>query len=296
MTFAAAISARDACPSGPDGRCKYETLGSFEDKSGKVGDVEVLRCRYCGIGITMPPLPDVAFLYENRGSQDFQPGTSGLAHFIKTVAFRRQAKALLRDTGVRPARVLDYGCGSGLFTRCLGDVLEGGSVTGSDFHESAPPDLSDRPYVPMNGLKELEGTFDLVLAMHVLEHDDDAAGLLNKIARMARPGGLVVIEVPNIDCFWTGLLGKAWDAWYLPFHRTHFSRASLEALVSRSGLQAVRTIDACVPTMGRSIANAFGVANSLPFLLAGIGLHPLQWIGEKLSRRPSAIRIVARRP
>jgi SAM-dependent methyltransferase len=295
MTFAAPVSPRDACPTAADGRCEYDNLGIFDDKSGKVGEVTVLRCRHCGIGITMPPIPDVAFLYEDRGSQDFQPQTSDLAHLIKTIAFRRQARGLLRHAGVRPSRVLDFGCGSGLFTRRLGDVLEDAAVTGSDFHPVPPADLSGRSYIPMNRLQEVEGSFDLVLAMHVLEHDDDVAGLLRKISRMAKPGGTVVIEVPNIDCFWTALLGKAWDAWYLPFHRTHFSRASLEGTVRRGGLEIVRTIDACVPTMGRSLANAFGARNGLSFLLAGIALHPVQWLGEKLSGRPSALRIVARR-
>jgi SAM-dependent methyltransferase len=296
MNIAATTPTRDACADSPGGRCEYDSLGSFEDKSGKVGDVEVLRCRHCGIGITMPPIADVAFLYESRESQDFQPQTSGLAHLIKTVAFRHQARSLLRDADVRPSRVLDFGCGSGLFTRCLGDVLKGALVTGSDFHPVPPADLADRSYVPMSQLQEVEGSFDLVLAMHVLEHDDDVHGLLRKIARMTRPGGTVVIEVPNIDCFWTEIVGKTWDAWYLPFHRTHFSRPSLEAAAERAGLQLVRTIDACVPTMGRSISNAFGASNGLLFLLAGIALHPVQWLGEKLSRRPSAIQIIARRP
>jgi SAM-dependent methyltransferase len=295
MISASTMSSREACPSGPQGRCEYEPLGTFDDKSGKVGPVEVVRCRHCGIGVTKPPLADVAFLYEGRESQDFQPGTSGLAHFIKKIAFRRQARALLQAIPQRPMRVLDYGCGSGLFTRCLDDVLGGGAVTGSDFHDDPPADLADRTYVPLNRLEKLEGTFDLVLAMHVLEHDDDAAGLLDRIARMARPGGYVVIEVPNIDCVWTALVGKAWDAWYIPFHRTHFSEASLEGLVKRGGLQIARIVDSCVPSMGRSLANAFGATNSLPFLLAGIVLHPIQLIGEKLSGRPSAIRIVARR-
>lgn len=295
MNVAASLTPRDTCSVADDGRCDFASLGCFEDKSGRVGDVQVLQCRHCRIGITTPPLPDVAFLYEGRESQDFQPETSGLAHAIKKAAFHRQALALLKDVGDRPASVLDYGCGSGLFTRCLDDILGKGSVTGSDFHDAPPPDLADRAYIPMAGLKTFEGSFDLVLAMHVLEHDDDAAGLLGRIVRLARPGGTIVLEVPNIDCFWTGLLGKAWDAWYLPFHRTHFSKASLRGLIERSGLQIVREVDACVPTMGRSLANAVGAKNSLPFLLAGIALHPVQWLGEKLSRRPSALRFVTRR-
>ena len=56
MNIAATMSARDACPAG--GRCEYDSLGSFEDKSGKVGDVEVLRCRHCGIATHWTPLSD----------------------------------------------------------------------------------------------------------------------------------------------------------------------------------------------------------------------------------------------
>lgn len=295
MNVVATMQMRDACPAAPRGRCAYDNLGSFEDKSRKVGNVEVLRCRHCGIGITSPSLPDVGFLYDGRKSQDFQPQTSGLAHRIKTIAFRRQARALLNDVGTRPARVLDFGCGSGLFTRCLDDVLGGGAVTGSDFHREPPVELENRRYVPLDQLEECQGTFDLVIAMHVLEHDDDAAGLLDRIARMARPGGLIVVEVPNIDCLWAAIIGRSWDSWYLPFHRTHFSNRSLQGLLRRGGLEIVDMADVCLPTMGRTLANALGAENSLPFLIAGILLHPIQWIGERVSRRSSALRIVARR-
>ena len=47
--------------------------------------------------------------------------------------------------------------------------------------------------------------------------------------------------------------------------------------------------------MGRSVANLVGARNSLPFLLAGAALHPVQLAGEKLSGRPSALRVIARR-
>lgn len=283
------------CPAAADGMCDFELLGSFNDKSGKVGAVSVLRCRLCRIGVSMPPLPDVAFLYEGRESQDFQPDSRGLGHAIKTLAFRRQAKALLRQLRFKPSYVLDFGCGSGLFTRCLDDLLPGATVAGSDFHDAPPNELSDRHYLPLGKLDAERGRFDLVLAMHVLEHDDDVRGLLQRIISLIRAGGTVVVEVPNIECVWSRLIGTAWDAWYLPFHRTHFSRASLVALLEQQGLSIVEEKAICLPTMGRSLANLLGRRNSLIFLLAGIALHPLQWLGEKLTGRPSAIRLVARR-
>jgi len=284
------------CPVDPAQACDFESLGSFADKSGKVGPVSVLRCRRCGVGISMPRLPDVAFLYDGRESQDFQPDARGLAHRIKQIAFRRQARTLLRHVGARPGRVLDFGCGSGQFTRCLGDLLPDATVIGSDFHDGAPLDLTDRLYLPQARLAGEQGSFDLVLAMHVLEHDDDPAALLARIVAMARPGGTIVIEVPNIDCIWTRLLGQHWDAWYVPFHRSHFGRRGLRALVERGGLNIVSEHAICLPTMGRSLANLFGRRNSLFFLLAGIILHPLQWALEKATGRPSAIRLVLRRP
>lgn len=295
MTEQAIDIGRGPCASGSGEPCDLQSLGTFEDQSGKVGTVEVLQCSRCKMGVTMPPLPDVAFLYEGRESDDFQPTTGGFARSIKTIAFRRQARGLLAQLPTDPGRVLDFGCGSGLFTRCLGDILGPENVTGSDFHSEPPAELADRQYLPIDNLSEHAGTFDTVMAMHVLEHDDDALGLLKRIARMAKPGGTVIFETPNIDCVWTGLLGEAWDAWYLPFHRTHFSPASLRGLVQRGGLEVVSMHNVTVPTMGRSLANAIGAPNSLPFLLAGIALHPVQLLGEKLTGRPSALRVIARR-
>ncbi|MEY2942706.1 MAG: hypothetical protein RLY97_720 [Pseudomonadota bacterium] len=243
----------------------------------------------------MPQLADVAFLYDNRASQDFQPNNAGLAYQIKQIAFRRQAQTLLVQLPDKPHDVLDFGCGSGQFTRCLGDVMLDGSVTGSDFHRDAPADLADRPYVAMANLPEHTDRFDLVLAMHVLEHDDDALGLCQRIAAMARKDGLVVLEVPNVDCCWAGIFGADWDAWYLPYHRSHFSATSLKALAENAGLEILALHPVCVPTMGRSLANMLKMRSGLVFLLAGIALHPLQWLGEKLTSRPSAWRLIARR-
>lgn len=289
------VASQRPCAQGNGEACDFAPLGRFADKSGKIGEVSVIRCTRCGIGVSMPPLADVAFLYDGRESQDFQPDARGLAHRIKDIAFRRQAHALLRQLGSAPTSVLDFGCGSGQFTRCLGELLPVSHVTGADFHPEPPGELRSQRYFSIAASAGHEGEFDLVTAFHVLEHDDDPDALLGRITALAAPGGRLVLEVPNIDCFWTRLLGSAWDAWYLPFHRTHFSRAALRALIERRGLVIEQDLDICVPTMGRSVANAFGRPNSLPFLLTGIALHPLQWLGEKLSGRPSAIRIIARK-
>ena len=290
-----------ACPARSGAPCTWRDLGAFVDRSGLVGAVRVEQCAHCGHARSLPPLADVAFLYEGRESQDFQPGAHGLAHAIKRLAFRRDAGRLLRQIGPAPSTLrdsgtlLDFGCGSGQFTRALGDRLGADRVTGSDFFADPPGELADRPYCPMERLADQAGQFDSVIAMHVLEHDDNVAALLARISAMARPGGTVVIEVPNVACVWARIFGKYWDAWYLPYHRTHFSRASLVAAVTAGGLEVRAVHGAVVPTMGRTFANLFGRRNTLFWLLLGVALHPLQLLGEKLTGQPSALRVIARR-
>ncbi|MES2492210.1 MAG: class I SAM-dependent methyltransferase [Pseudomonadota bacterium] len=276
--------------------CELVSLGAFLDRSDKVGAVEVRQCRHCGHGVTFPPLADVAFLYGDRESQDYQPDTRNtLARRIKDIAFRRQARTLLRQIGNPGAQALDFGCGSGQFTRVMGELIPATRLTGSDFFDAPPPDLAGRPYAHSDVIAQQPDRYDLIMAMHVLEHDDDVDGLLARIVRPARSGGTVVIEVPNIECFWGKVFGRFWDAWYLPFHRSHFSRRSLTALLRRHGLEITAVHGLTVPTMGRTAANLFGRRNNLFWLLIGIALHPLQLLGEALSGQKTVIRVIARK-
>ena len=290
------VPASRRCPVAADGCCEFGPSQPLNDQSGLVPGVRVARCRHCGVGVTLPPLPDVSFLYADRLSQDFQPGTAGLAHLIKTVAFRRQARGLLRKMGTPRGRIVDFGCGSGLFTRCLGDVAAGAEVIGIDFHPTPPPALSGRPYRGIADAGDLVGSADAVISMHVLEHDDDTGAILARIARYARPGGLVMLEVPNVDCVWIAVFGRFWDAWYAPYHRVHFTRASLRSAIEAGGLTVVAEGSASVPTMGRTIANLLGRRNTLFFILLTALLQPVQRLGEALTRRPSALQILARVP
>lgn len=274
--------------------CQFASVGEFLDASGKMGPVEVHRCSRCGHGISLPPLGNVSFLYDSRESQDFQPASKGLSHLVKNFAFRRQAKKLLRQIGKPKEGILDFGCGSGQFTRVLGEVA-GTDVVGADMHPDAPPELDAARYLPPVELDGRRGTFGVVMAMHVLEHDDDADALLNEIASYARPGGKLVIEVPNVDCVWAHKFGKYWDAWYLPYHRQHFTRRSLVRLMERNGLRIDSVYAAAVPTMGRTFANICGSSNNLFWLLAGIVAHPVQLAGELVTQQPSAFRVIATR-
>lgn len=76
---------------------------------------------------------------------------------------------------------------------------------------------------------------DLVLAANVLAHVPDPVDFAAGIARLLRPGGHAVFEVPDLGDLVQGL---AFDTIYHQ-HLCYFSLTSLEALLGRGGLRVV---------------------------------------------------------
>ncbi len=50
-----------------------------------------------------------------------------------------------------------------------------------------------------------DGSFDAVLAFEVLEHVEDDTGLLDEIARVSRPGGVLILSTPVHASMWSPL-------------------------------------------------------------------------------------------
>jgi len=105
---------------------------------------------------------------------------------------------------------LDVGCGAGLLTEPLARL--GASVTGID----ASPEVIAvaREHAEAMALaidyragdvQELQGQFDLVTAMEVIEHVADPSTFLKALARRLAPGGLLILSTPNATA-WSRLM------------------------------------------------------------------------------------------
>lgn len=257
--------------------------------------VAVFRCAQCGHGVTRPPVADVAALYDGRESQDYQNIDGGLATAIKRYAFARQATQVLKASQFRGGTAVDFACGSGVLTNAIAAALPpGSSMVALDFFARPPRPMPDVRYLSFAEASAIEGSADLVTCFHALEHDDVPDVMMARLCALLAPGGTLVVEVPNGECVWAEPFGRAWDNWYLPYHRQHYTRGSLRAVVERHGLDVVLEQDVHVPSFGRSFSRALGRKNTLPFLLAGAVAYPIQLAGEIASRRPSALRIIAR--
>ncbi len=131
------------------------------------------------------------------------------------------------------------------------------------------------------------GPFDVILCLHALEHSRDPARMLGEIQRLTRPGGLLVLAVPNHGSGGYARLGMRW-IWAQPplCHIFHFTAEGLRALLDRAGFDVRRTGYA-----DRWDANAVADISLRPVFL----LLERLWDGTPLlSRWPPYRRAVAR--
>jgi SAM-dependent methyltransferase len=138
-------------------------------------------------------------------------------------------------------RLLDVGCASGRFLRQMSEI--GWKVAGVEFDAAAARkaravtpeifegDPMEAPFAP--------GRFDVVTAFHVIEHLPDPLGTLRRMLEWLAPGGLVIVEVPNVGGVGGRLFGRYWSGLDFPRHLTHFSPRTMTAMVERAGGRVV---------------------------------------------------------
>ncbi len=100
------------------------------------------------------------------------------------------------------ARILDIGCGNGNIARGIGSL--GYNVTGIDFSNSAINYAQSKNKLPnvtfaVRSAEEvtMQENYDAIICSEVLEHLHQPSSLVQTIARILRPGGVLVATVPN---------------------------------------------------------------------------------------------------
>ena len=117
------------------------------------------------------------------------------------VEFREEIVPLLPEYS---ARALDLGCGSGTTSGQLKKIGRFGWVCGVEGNpEVAKIAEKNLDRVLVGDIEKLEypfedGTFDTILALDILEHMVDPWRVLERLRKLLKPGGRLVVSIPNV--------------------------------------------------------------------------------------------------
>lgn len=161
--------------------------------------------------------------------------------------------SILRDHGVQDVEMADIGCGRGGFVNWLAESGWRGRCWGVDIdtrslctQASLPTNVSFR-----NGnvfhLPFPDTSLDLVTSFHVLEHLRDLKSTLAEAARVLRPGGCILIEVPDAERYASQPVGTAF--WFsIREHINHFTARALRSALNACGFRVVHLSRQVLPT------------------------------------------------
>ncbi len=182
----------------------------------------VWRCNNCG-SLHSKEVVDLPKYYADY------PFKNHSLDFHTKVAYRNRLH-MLKAQGINEShRILDYGCGKGLYVDFL--RKEGFSqTTGYD------------PYsVKFSDNKVLEEQYDVVVSHDVIEHVENPREYLEILLGLTKQSGLLVLGTPNADEITLKTDSRYTIELSQPYHRHIFSEKALLSMTRSLGLKPLHT-------------------------------------------------------
>ncbi|MEU5238883.1 class I SAM-dependent methyltransferase [Streptomyces lydicus] len=321
---------RTSCPWCDSGRLRRR-LRTTDHLQGKPGHFVLDECRDCGHVFQNPRLGDDGLAFYYRDCYDGLGRSTMARTAVSPLAvrlYRSRARALLPFG--RPARWLDVGTGHGHFCAEARKIHPGTAFHGLDLGEGVEsaarsgrierayrgsfPDLAAR----------LAGRYDVVSMHHYLEHTTAPRRELAAAHRVLRPGGHLLIEVPDPQSAAARLLGRWWGPWLQPQHLHLVPLDNLRTALTEQGFSvvaagrrephvptdltsaALNLLKVVLPAQDlpwlpaspgpvRRTVRALALAAATPVLLVLFGLDLLLAPLARRTRLANAYRVIARR-
>jgi 2-polyprenyl-3-methyl-5-hydroxy-6-metoxy-1,4-benzoquinol methylase len=201
----------------------------------------IVACTRCGVRYVNPrPRPDQLAAFYRReyvaGVPADSPATPHANHRPMKLATARLRLALIREFRDKTL-LLDVGCGGGFFVQAATEA--GWRAVGMDVslqgHEPTRLVLAHAEEAPFRN-----GQFGVMTAYDVLEHVFCPRTFLTEAHRLLAPGGILLIETPNMAGWLPRLLGSKHPFVRPPDHLTFFTASTLSALLEQTGFRVER--------------------------------------------------------
>lgn len=204
---------------------------------------EIWQCNTCTFRFTqhVPDETAIDIYYQSAeyiSHSDTKKGLiNRLYHQVRSFTLISKLNLIKRVTGLKKGVLLDVGAGTGAFSFTMQKA--GWNVTGLEPDEVARANALKNYKLDLKELSDLQNlqtdTFDAITLWHVLEHVHNLHGYLEKFYTILKPGGRLVIAVPNYTSYDARFYKQYWAAYDVPRHLYHFSPKSMQTLLEQKG-------------------------------------------------------------
>jgi SAM-dependent methyltransferase len=149
----------------------------------------------------------LAYEVEESGWSDeltelHESATQSGTHFIDVASRDHAINELKRALGTKPASIMEVGCSAGHLLADMRRSLPNATLTGGDYTLGTLVKLGEKmPDIPLVRFNLADSplpsdAYEAMVLLNVLEHIEDDVAATGHIARMLKPGGVAIIEVP----------------------------------------------------------------------------------------------------
>ena len=202
------------------------------------------RCLKCNAAFISPRPTEEQMARAYDDSYYGKGQTKFAGHIEKILDYFRLARAMRVGRYISPpAKILDIGCGNGGF---LGGLIR----RGYDGYGVELPGKAAQRAGQIAGLKLKTGQmtdedfgedfFDGVCMWHVFEHLPEPKKTLQIIRKILKPGGYLMMSLPNIDSIQSRLFKGKWFHLDLPKHQFFLGASGLISEIRGFGFELIR--------------------------------------------------------
>jgi SAM-dependent methyltransferase len=211
-------------------------------------EFQIVECTGCGFKITSqaPGEDSVAPYYQSEDYISHSNTSKGLVnrvyHLVREFMLGKKRKSVVKSLGRKEGTLLDIGAGTGFFVSHMKNF--GWDVVGTEKSPEARGFAKNEFGVELLPTEELFGmkheNFDAITLWHVLEHIHDLQGNIKAIKGILKPGGILMVALPNHTSFDAKHYRNFWAAYDVPRHLWHFAPAQVKTLFENGGFRLVK--------------------------------------------------------
>jgi 2-polyprenyl-3-methyl-5-hydroxy-6-metoxy-1,4-benzoquinol methylase len=205
----------------------------------------IVKCSKCDLAFTnpIPEIKDLGKYYESKEYISHTNNNKGWFNTLYQIARLINIKSKIKTIGHKKGTLLEIGSGTGELTNACKKA--GWTTTGIEpsmkARKNAKDNLNLELFENIEQAKLKDKSQDIIMMWHVLEHIPNLKETTQKINKLLKDDGRLIIAVPNHKSYDAAYYKESWAAYDVPRHLLHFNKKTMALSLKSAGFEIIKT-------------------------------------------------------